>query len=119
MPSTITTILAACGGLAGPTGLGELPESVLQLWALPERVTMVQADNRIMFHWAERKGPGGLRSDTATYHWVDKSCRDVVTHPYAIVPGKKRDKRRIVIIERSNRPIPILIIHRLNIYALC
>jgi hypothetical protein len=51
--------------------------------ALPERVTKVQADNRVMFHWANHPGQkqNDLRGDTATYQWVGKSARDVVANP--------------------------------------
>ncbi len=94
-PSAIGIILAA-SDISGLTVLGELPESVVQWWALPERVTMVQADNRVMFHWAAHAGPGGLRADTATYQWVGRCCRAIVANPYALLAGDKREKCHII-----------------------
>jgi hypothetical protein len=55
--------------------------------ALPERVTKVQADNRVMFHWAMHPGENDLRGDTATYQWVGKSARDVVVNPGWLLTG--------------------------------
>jgi len=96
-PSTIGTILAA-SDISGPTVLGELPDRVVERMALPERVTKVQADNRIMFHWAEHAGQkqNDLRGDTATYQWVGRCCRAIVADPYALLAGKKREKCQII-----------------------
>ena len=78
-PSAVGIILAA-SDISGPTVLGELPDLVIRWMALPERVTKVQADNRVMFHWAMHPGQkqNDLRGDTATYQWAGKSARDVV-----------------------------------------
>jgi hypothetical protein len=57
---------------------------------------MVQADNRVMFHWATHPGPGGLRADTATYQWVGKCCRAIVANPYALLAGDKREACQII-----------------------
>jgi hypothetical protein len=105
-PSTIGTILAA-SDISGPTVLGELPDRVVERMALPERVTKVQADNRIMFHWAEHAGQkqNDLRGDTATYQWVGKSARAVVVNPYALLRGSK--PRRYQIIGRVEPPSPL------------
>jgi len=102
-PSAIGIILAA-SDISGLTILGELPESVVQWWALPERVTMVQADNRVMFHWPTHPGSGGLRADTATYQWVGRCCRAIVANPYALLAGNKREKCQI--IGRVETPSP-------------
>jgi hypothetical protein len=97
-PSTIGTILAA-SGISGQIVLGELAGWVLQWWGLPEHVTMVQADNHIMFHWVKHPGgPGDLRADTATYQWVGRWCRVIVANPYALLPDKKGRKHHIGII---------------------
>ena len=103
--SAINIILAACD-ISGPTVLGELPEPVLQWWGRPERVREVQADNRVMFHWAEHPGPGGLRADTATYQWVGRCCRAIIAKPYALLRGTKRDRCQIILIGRVEPPNP-------------
>ena len=103
--SAISIILVACD-ISGPTVLGELPEPVLQWWGLPERVRTVQADNRVMFHWAEHLGLGGLRADTATYQWVGRCCRAIIANPYALLRGTKRDRYQIILIGRVEPPSP-------------
>lgn len=105
-PSAIGIILAA-SDISGLTVLGELPDSVVQLMALPERVTKVQEDNRVMFHWAEHatQKHSDLRGDTATYQWVGKSARAVVAHPYALLAGDK--DRTYQIIGRVEPPGPL------------
>jgi len=89
-PSTIGTILAA-SNISGLTVLGELPDRVAEWMVLPECVTKVQADNQIMFHWAQHSGQkqNDLRADTATYQRVGMSARAVVTNPYAVMRGSK------------------------------
>ncbi len=96
-PSTIGTILAA-SNISGPTVLGELPDQVVEWMALPEHVTKVQADNRIMFHWAEHAGQNqnDLRGDTSTYQWVGVSARAVVANPYALLRGSKPQRYQII-----------------------
>ena len=66
--------------------------------ALPERVTKVHADNRVMFHWAEHavQKQNNLRGDTATYQWVGKSARAVVSNPYALLAGDKDRTYQII-----------------------
>jgi hypothetical protein len=101
-PSAIGIILAA-SDISGQTVLGELPDSVVQWMALPERVTKVQADNRVMFHWAGAgQNQNDLRGDTATYQWVGKSARSVVANPCWLLGGDK--KRRYQIIGRVEPP---------------
>jgi len=106
-PSTIGIILAA-SDISGLTVLGELPESVVQWWALPERVTMVQADNQVMFHWAahSKSGEHDLRADTATYQWVGRCCRATVANPHALLRGDKPEKCQIIIIGKVDPPSP-------------
>jgi hypothetical protein len=96
-PSVVGTILAA-SDISGLTVLGELPDWVVQWMALPERVTKVQADNRVMFHWAQHAAQKqhDLRGDTATYQWVGKSARAVVANPYALLPGDKDRTYQII-----------------------
>ena len=102
--STIGTILAA-SDISGLTVLGELPESVVQWWALPERVTMVQATNDVMFHWSKHLDErDGLRADTATYQWVGRCCRTIVANPYALLRGDKPGKCQIIIIGKVEPP---------------
>lgn len=105
-PSAIGIILAA-SDISGPTVLGELPDSVVQWMALPERVTKVHADNRVMFHWAEHavQKQNNLRGDTATYQWVGKSARAVVANLYALLAGDK--DRTYQIIGRVEPPSPL------------
>ena len=105
-PSAIGTILAA-SDISGLTILGELPDSVVNWMALPERVTQVQADNRVMFHWAEHAAQkqNDLRGDTATYQWVGKSARAVVANPYALLAGDR--DRTYQIIGRVEPPSPL------------
>ncbi len=83
--STTGTILAA-SNISGPTVLGDLPDSVVEFMAFKERVTKVQADNKVMFHLAMRKGDP-LRRDTSTYQWFGMSARAIVENPYAFLPG--------------------------------
>jgi len=105
-PSAIGIILAA-SDISGTTVLGELPDSVVKWMALPERVTKVHADNRVMFHWAEHAAQkqNNLRGDTATYQWVGKSARAVVANPYALLAGHK--DRTYQIIGRVEPPSPL------------
>jgi hypothetical protein len=94
---SIGTILAA-SDISGPTVLGDLPVLVAQRMALPEFVTTVQADNRVMFHWAEHAAQNqrDSRGDTATYQWAGKSARAVVADPCALLPGDKDRTYQII-----------------------
>ena len=105
-PSAIGTILAA-SDISGLTVLGDLPDWVLDSMALPERVTKVQADNRVMFHWAEHtaQAQNDLRGDTATYQWVGKSARAVLADPYALLAGDR--DRTYQIIGKVEPPSPL------------
>ena len=94
-PSAIGIILAA-SDISGVTVLGELPDSVLQLMALPERVTKVQADNRVMFHEAQRNMNNALRNDTSTYQWVGKCARAVVKNPRWYLAGDRTQTYQII-----------------------
>jgi hypothetical protein len=102
-PSAVGIILAA-SDISGPTVLGELPDLVIQRMALPERVTKVQADNRVMFHWAKHPGQkqNDLRGDTATYQWVGKSARGVVANPGWLLAGS--NDRTYQVIGRVKPP---------------
>jgi hypothetical protein len=69
--------------------LGQLTEPILRWMALPEPVTLVQVDNRVMFHWAQgRTQPNDLRGDTGTYQWVADSARAVLRSPHALKRGE-------------------------------
>lgn len=86
---TRPSAIVAASSVFGPV-LGELPESVVRWMALPERITVVQVDNRVMFHWANHgQKPGDLRGDTGTYPWVAKSARAVISNPYALKLGAR------------------------------
>src|SRR5260221_632937 len=94
-PSTVGIILAA-SYISGLTDLGELPDSVLQLMALPERVTKVQADNQVMFHEAGKNMNSALRNDTSTYQWVGKCACAVVKNPHWYLAGNKPRTYQII-----------------------
>lgn len=105
--SSAIGIILAASDISGLTVLGELPDSVVQWMALPERVTKVQADNRVMFHWSAHAGQKDtdLRADTATYQWVGKSARAAVANPYALLVGVK--DRTYQIIGKVEPPSPL------------
>jgi hypothetical protein len=87
--SAIITLLAGAGRFAGHTELGELPEPVLRLMALPEPVAQVQADNRVLFHEADKGKLGAMRKDTATWQWLSDWAPVVVTTPTWYAIGNK------------------------------
>ncbi len=78
--------------------LGELPDSIVELMALPEAVKKVQVSSGVMFHWAAKPGrkQNDLRGDTGTYQWVAKSARAVICNPYALIRGKEPEKYQII-----------------------
>ena len=84
-PSAIGVILAA-SDICGTTVLGTLPDEVIRMMELPELVTIVQADNRVMFHWATHPQPGrnDMRGDTATYQHLGQWVRAIVARPLAL-----------------------------------
>ena len=87
--SAILILLAAAGRFAGHTVLGDLPDAVLRLMALPESVAQVQADNRVLFHEADKGKLGAMRNDTATWQWVSDWAPAVVTRPTWYADGNK------------------------------
>jgi hypothetical protein len=93
-PSAVGIILAA-SDISGPTVLGELPDWVSQRMALPERVTKVQADNRVMFHLAGKKNDE-LRRDTSTYQWFGKCARAVIENPSRYLAGNEPHTYQII-----------------------
>jgi hypothetical protein len=97
--SSAIGIITAASAISGLTDLGELPDSVVQWMALPERVTKVKADNRVMFHWADHPdhpSPNDSRGDTATYQWVGKAIRAVVANPHAGALGNEDRTYQII-----------------------
>jgi hypothetical protein len=95
--SAITTILASCA-ISGGGALGELAAPVLQEWALPERVSTVYATTHdLLFHWSKHPGGrGDLRADTATYQWMSRAILATIAHPYALIPGARREICEII-----------------------
>lgn len=93
-PSAVGIILAA-SDISGSTVLGELPDLVVQLMALPEPVRKVQATNVVMFHLAGQKNDE-LRRDTSTYQWFGKCARAVVENPFALLAGKNTRMYQII-----------------------
>ena len=87
--SAIMKLLAAAGSLAGHMELGDLPEAGLRLMVLPEPVAQVQADNRVLFHEADKGKLGAMRNDTRTWQWVSAWAPVVVTHPTWYEAGNK------------------------------
>jgi hypothetical protein len=79
-----TVILAS--GFAGPTDLGILPESVVALLDLPERVSLVRASDSVSFHLAT-KTTDPVRSDTSLHRWIADSAPQVVTAPDVCLAG--------------------------------
>jgi len=88
-------IILAASDISGPTVLGDLPDSVAERMALPERVTKVQATNEVMFHLAGQKNDE-LRRDTATYQWFGKCAHEVVANPYALLAGRSTQTYQII-----------------------
>jgi hypothetical protein len=105
-PAHITTrpsAIIAASSVFGPT-LGKLHEKIAQWMALPERVTTVQADNRVMFHWAKggQHSTDNVRADTATYEWTAAQAALVLANPYALNRGDR--ERTFQIIGRVEPP---------------
>ena len=100
--STIGTILAA-SDIAGHTILGDLPDAVLCLMALPEYVVHVQANNTVMFHEAaaldtrmKKDAEDSIRQDTSTYQWAGQCARAVITNPFWYLPGNKPNTYQLI-----------------------
>jgi hypothetical protein len=73
--NALQIILAS--GFSGVTPLGHIPSSVVALVALPEPVSLVQANESVTFKLsAKAKDP--VRRDTAIYRWLVEVAKVVV-----------------------------------------
>ena len=84
--NALQIILAS--GFSGVTELGDLPESVVSLASLPERVSLVRANESVTFKLAA-KSKDSVRSDTSLYRWLVDVSRTVVQDPDYFVVGSE------------------------------
>lgn len=84
--NALQIILAS--GFPGVTELGCLPESVVTLASLPERVSLVRADESVNFKLAAKRDDP-FRSDTTVFRWLVEVARLVVVDPDYYIPGSE------------------------------
>jgi hypothetical protein len=84
--NALQIILAS--GFPGVTELGCVPESVVTLASLSERVSLVRADQRVNFKLAA-KHDDPVRSDTTIFKWMVEIARVVVEDPDYYLPGSE------------------------------
>jgi hypothetical protein len=82
--NALQIILAS--GFPGVTELGCVPESVVVLASLPERVSLVRANESVNFKLAAKRNDP-VRSDTTVFRWLVEVASVVVVDPDYYLPG--------------------------------
>lgn len=82
-------------GFPGVTELGCIPKSVVTLASLPERVSLVRADQSINFKLATKRDDP-VRSDTTIFRWMVEVARVVVECPDYYLPGSKPETFQVL-----------------------
>ena len=84
--NALQIILAS--GFPGLTELGHIPESVVSLASLPERVSLVRADHSFNFKLAAKSGDP-VRSDTSLFRWIVEVTPIVIESPDYYLVGSQ------------------------------
>ena len=84
--NALQIILAS--GFPGRTDLGHIPESVVSLASLPERVSLVRADHSVNFKLAAKSGDP-VRSDTTMFRWFVEVIPSVIETPDYYLVGSQ------------------------------
>lgn len=82
--NALQIILAS--GFSGVTELGCLPDSVVALAALPEQVSLVRANESVIFKLAAKRDDP-VRNDTTIFRWMVEVSSVVVVEPDYYVPS--------------------------------